>query len=251
MTTTAVHDEIRDEARTGAAPAKPRRRRSPWRALRTAVVLLALIAGAVFGGRYIVQDRLAEQAYVDIGSAVLTAEAIPVGSTSAGVVTELLVAEQDEVREGEVLARVRLTANPAEGPAPVEVLRAPADGRVSATNVEIGGVARAGEPVVTLYDQSELTFQAQVPAEQLPELRLGMIAYLTGPSLDEPITATVERVQPRMLTDAAAPADRLTVVLEPRAEDAARVRTLLPGLPFQATVDTKSATDTTPAVNTA
>jgi multidrug efflux pump subunit AcrA (membrane-fusion protein) len=226
-------------------------RRSPWRAVRTGLVVLALLGGAVAGGRYIVDQRLAEQAYVDLGSAVLTAEAIPVGSANAGVVTELKVADQDRVRAGQELARVRLTANGGNERGPVEVLRAPVAGLVSATNIELGGVARAGEPVVTLYDPSKLTFHAQVWAEDLRKLRLGMTAYVTGPGIDDRITATLDRVQPQVVTDPPMEADRMTVVLVPRAADTATVSTLVPGLPFQATVDTRTAAGTTPAVNTA
>jgi biotin carboxyl carrier protein len=251
METPPTDSEPTDDRPTDGGPDEPTRRRSPWRAIRTGVVVLALLAGAMAGGKYIVDQRLAEQAYVELGSAVLTAEAIPVGSANAGVVTELKVADQDKVREGQELARVRLTANGENGRGPVEVLRAPVAGTVASTTIEVGGVARAGEPVLTLYDQGALTFQARVPAEELRKLRLGMTASITGPGIDGRITATLDRVQPRVVTDPTKPADPLTVVLVPRPADAATVSTLVPGLPFQATVDTRTATGTTPAVNTA
>jgi multidrug resistance efflux pump len=89
-------------------PGHPRLRRF-LRVLRTVVVVTALLAAAVLGANHVIRQRLAAQAFVDIGGAVLTAEAVSVGSPDAGVVTDMKVAEQSQVRAGQELARIMLT----------------------------------------------------------------------------------------------------------------------------------------------
>ncbi|HEV7965884.1 MAG TPA: HlyD family efflux transporter periplasmic adaptor subunit [Actinoplanes sp.] len=243
-----------EPAEATPAPEPPARKahrlRKALLVLRTIVVVLILLAAAVAGGTYIVRQRVADQAFVDAGTAVLTAEPITVGSADAGVVTQVLTAERQSVAAGATLAKVTLTAN--GGPPQVQNLRAPAAGIVTQINVAAGQVARAGEPVVTLYDPAKLAFQVDVPLETLRKLRLGMTAYVTGPGLVGKVATTLQQVEPKV--DAAGPAgssDRLTVVLRPDPAALATVRTLVPGLQFDVVVDTKTAAGRTPAVNSA
>jgi multidrug resistance efflux pump len=258
MTTTKTLEHAPDvpevTAEGPAPPAPTPRTRSLaafLRVLRTFVVVAALLAGAVLGGTYIVDQRMAARTFVDLNGAVLTARPVLVGSADAGVVTQVLVAERDEVTAGQDLALVTLTATGTSPQPEVRVLRAPTAGTVSTVDVEVGGVARAGEPVVTLYDPAELTFQVQVPLTDLRRLRLGMTAYISGPGLGQRITTTLAHVVPRVGKDPLTGSDRLVVVLTPREADVYLVRRLVPGLQFTATVDTKTAAGATPAVNSA
>lgn len=226
-------------------------RRSRLRAVRTFLAVVVLLAGAAFGGTYVVRQRLAARMFVDIGTAVLTADPIPVGSADAGVVTEILVSEQARVIAGQDLAQIRVTANGTSITPQIQILRAPVAGTVSAVNVNAGGVARAGEPVVTLYDQAKITFQAEVPISQLRQLRLGMTAAITGPGIAHAVSATLDHVVPRVGTDPLTGTDRLKVVLVPQPNDVATVSKLVPGLQFNATVNTNTAAGRTPAINSA
>lgn len=204
-------------------------------------------------------NRLADAAYVSLEEAVLTADPLPVGSTGAGVVTEVLVTEQSRVAAGQELARVRL-ARADRGPQ-TETLRAPRAGTVSRIDVAVGGVMRAGEPIVTMYDHTELSFEAKAAEEQLRELRLGMTARINGPGLARPVSATLDHVKPRVGSDPLLDAplteeqkaahERLTVVLVPRTGDVDAVSALVPGLRYTAEVDTRTAVGRTPAVNSA
>jgi multidrug resistance efflux pump len=220
------------------------------RRVRTGAIVLLLLAAASSGGTYLVRQRLAAQAFVDVGDAVLTAGAVPVGTADAGVVTDLLVGEQTKVAAGQELAHVKLTAN-STGQSQVQVLKAPIDGTVSAVNASVGSVARPGEPVITLYDQSKLTFQVKVPVDRLRQLRLGMTAFVSGPGLDARVTTTLDHVVPKVGDAPLTTADQLTVVLVPSPAEVGRVSTLVPGLSFRAVVDTKTAAGATPAVNRA
>jgi hypothetical protein len=241
---------------TAVVPARPERRRNhprltrALRAIRTFIVVVALLAGAAAGGAYVVRQRQAASAFVELGGAVLTADAVPVGSPDAGLVTDVMVTDQSHVAAGQDLAKVTLTAS-GTGKQQVQVLHAPTAGTVSAVNVAVGGVAKPGEPIVTLYDEGELTFQADVAVKDLRRLRVGMTASITGPGLGRRISATLDHVVPKVGGDPLATADRLTVVLVPAANDIATVRTLVPGLRFRTIVDTKTAADGTPAVNSA
>lgn len=259
MTTQMVHHRDVEHHRPLNQPTRPNRPREKnghprlsraLRAARTVIVVLALLAGAVAGGTYVVRERQAADAFVTLGSAVLTADAVPVGSADAGVVTDVLVTEQARVSAGQPLARVRLTADGNREPR-TEVLVAPTAATVSTVNVAAGAVAKPGEPVVTLYDPTKLSFQAQVPVEQLRQLRLGMTASISGPGLDRRISASLDHVVPLVVADPTAAPDQLTVVLVPDGSAATNVSMLVPGLRYRAVVDTKTAAGGTPAVNSA
>jgi multidrug resistance efflux pump len=233
------------------APAAPRHRlRRALSFLRTVVVVLILLAAAVGGGCYVVRHRLADRAFVDAGTAVLTAEPITVGSADAAVVTRMLTSERKSVTAGATLALITVTA---DGSTPkLHELRAPAAGLVTEINVAPGQIARAGEPIVTLYDPAKLVFQVDVPLETLRRLRLGMTAYVTGPGLSGRIATSLQQVRPKVAaSQGAATSDGLTVVLLPDPAVLTTVRTLVPGLRFAVVVDTTTAVGHTPAVNSA
>jgi hypothetical protein len=226
----------RSEQTYTATSNRPSRLRGFLRGLRTTVVVLLLIAAAVAGGTYIARDRLAARAYVELSNAVLTAQPVPVGTAAAGTVSTVDVAPQNQVSAGDQLAEVTVIAP--DGDPEDRVLKAPIDGIISEVNVTTGGVATPGQPVVTMYDPARLTFQASVSVEDLRRLRLG-----------DPIVARLERVVARVGDDPSS--GGFTVVLVPDGSEVNTVRTLVPGLPFTATVDTKTAVGGTPAVNSA
>jgi multidrug resistance efflux pump len=246
MTTTT---EPAVETPAPAAPPKHRLRRALL-VTRTVLMVGVLVTAAVAGGTHIVRQRLAAQNMVDAGTAVLAAEPITVGSADAAVVDRVLTAERRSVTAGTLLATVTLTA---DGGAPrVQELHAPAAGIVTQVNVAPGQIARAGEPIVTLYDPAQLAFQVDVPLETLRKLRLGMTAYVTGPGLPGRLATTLQEVEPKVDTGPpAATTDLLTVVLRPAPAALATVRTLVPGLRFDVVVDTTTAAGRTPAVNSA
>jgi multidrug resistance efflux pump len=255
QTAVATDDSIGDtpalDAAVAEAAGRRPRLRTALRLIRTTLVVLILLAGAVAGGGYIVQQRVAARAFVDAGTAVLTAEPMLVGSADAGVVKETLVSDRQSVTAGAALARITLTANGTSAQPRVQVLRAPTAGIVSDINVAVGGVARAGEPVITLYDPTQLAFLVEVPLETLRQLRLGMTAYISGPGLKGQVSTTLEEVRAKVDNDPFRTSDRLTVVLKPAGVQLDTVRTLVPGLQFDVVVDTKTAVGRTPAVNSA
>jgi multidrug resistance efflux pump len=233
-------------------PPPKRRGRSALRAARTGLVVLILLTAAGAGGTHIVRQRLAERNMVDAGTAVLIAQPIAVGSADAAVVTDMLATERTSVTAGAVLATITLTADGNGETRRVQKLQAPAAGIVTRINVAPGQIARAGEPIVTLYDPAKVAFAVDVPLEKLRKFRLGMTAYVTGPGLAGRITATLEKVEPKVDAGRQTNAeDELTVVLRPDPAARATVRTLVPGLQFAVVVDTTTAVGSTPAVNSA
>jgi multidrug resistance efflux pump len=210
-----------------------------------------LLAGAAVGGTYIVQRRLAAQAFVNVGTAVLTAQPMPVGSADAGVVTDILVKERESVTAGADVAKIMLPPNGTSKEPRTQTLKAPASGIVTDVAVDVGGVARAGEPVITLYDPTKLTFLAEVPLDKLRQLRLGMTTYVEGAGLNHRVATTLQDVVPQVGTDPTPADSKLTVVLVPDRSEMATVQRLVPGLRFDAVADTKTAPGGIQAVNSA
>lgn len=229
---------------------RPRLRRA-LRVIRSATVVLVLLAGAAVGGTYVVQRRLAAQAFVNVGTAVLTAQPMPIGSADAGVVTDILVKERQSVTAGASVAKITLPPNGTSKEPRTQTLKAPAAGIVTDVAVDVGGVARPGEPVITLYDPTKLTFLAEVPLDKLRQLRLGMTTYVDGAGLDHRVATTLQDVVPQVGTDPTPADNKLTVVLVPDRSEMATVQRLVPGLRFDAVADTKTAPGGIQAVNSA
>jgi len=168
---------------------------------------------------------------------VLTAEPMPVGSPDAAVVTSVSVTAGESVRDGATLAVIRLTSS-ADGTQQDVTLTAPTAGRVVGVDAQPGSVVRAGEAVVTLYDPQQLTFQTELPIDDVESLAVGMTATISGPGLSRSVRATVERVVP-VMADTATEGATMTVVLVPVDPDS--VAQLVPGVPLRGTLDTTSA----------
>ncbi len=245
----------RSEQTYRAASGRSRRTRLRGflRGLRTAVIVLILLVAAIVGGTRIAQDRLADRAFLNLGDAVLTAQAVPVGVTQAGSVMDIAVSPQSQVSAGQPLARISVTGP--DGDPATQVLKAPVAGVVSEVNVATGGAATPGQPIITLYDPARLTFQAKASVDDLRRLRLGMRATLAAEDHGESIPARLDRVEPLVENGQSGNGQTssrgFTVVFVPDAGAAQTVRKLVPGLPFTASVDTKTAASGTPAVNSA
>jgi len=221
-----------DPPRAHRAPAKKRTRRS-WTAW---LLLLLVLGGAGYGGYRLVDQRVAASSQLALDRVVLTAVPVPVGSPDAAVVSTVGVAAGQAVTAGTELAVIRLTAT--DGVTDEVTLTAPADGTVVTVDAQPGSVVRAGESVVTLYDPTAMTFETQVPVEDVEGLAAGMTASISGPGLSSPVQATVDRVVP-VIGGAGDTTTTMTVVLVP--VDPAGVAALVPGVPLRGTLDTTSA----------
>ena len=158
-----------------------------------------------------------------------------VGSPDAAVVSAVQVVAGQSVPAGAELATIRLTAT--DGVTDEVTLTAPDVGTVVTVDAQPGSVVRAGESVVTLYDPAAMTFETQVPVEDVEGLAAGMTASISGPGLTSPVQATVDRVLP-VIDGGGTPTTTLTVVLVP--VDPTSVAQLVPGVPLRGTLDTTS-----------
>lgn len=234
----------------GQPEARGRRSRGWFRALSAWLVVLLLVAGSVVGGRALVRQRQEPPASLAVADVLLVAEPVPVGpgdAVSSAVVSAVVVREGQRVAVGQRLATVRF-AEVLRGdrtiPAHTKWLFAPKDAVVVSVDRTPGAVVRPGEQVLSLYFPDELAFHAAVSIADLDSLRVGMSATVEGPGLLSPVPATVSRVMPELgdVPDSG----RVLVALVPH--DAADVERLVPGLPFEATVDLTSAPPGAPAV---
>ena len=210
------------------------------RRLAAVVVLLVVVAGVVFAGERIAEYRLSAARWLDIGQVRLTADPIPIGTATGGVVAAVDVAPQQRVVSGQPLTDVA-TSVLGPGGAPVSsstTLRAPTSGVVVSVDQPAGSVTTNGQPILTMYDPERLNLVGAVSASQLDSIRLGMTAQISGFGLSRPLAARVARVVPAVGPQPSTSSSSMTLVLTP--VDEGSVADLVPGLGFSAKVDSRS-----------
>jgi multidrug resistance efflux pump len=227
----------------GPEPPPPVRaaRSGRLRKWRARLIVLVLLAAAVLLFLRISSSRSTEANRIDLGTVTLTAQPIPIDVPQTGVVTAVSVAAQQRVAAGQKLGTLEVTSTDAQGdPKTSKVsLAAPRAGIVVDLPATVGSTLQPGQPFLQLYDPAQLTFESDVPLEDLPELAPTMLATLKAESLTHTVRARVQRVVPRVGdTDTAAVRNpnALRVVLVPAS--ARDVQGLVPGLRFTGYVDT-------------
>ncbi len=73
---------------------------------------------------------------------------------------------------------------------------APDDGVVSFRSATLGAVGQAGQEMFRIVRQNRLQWRAEVPASDLPSLRVGQKAVVNLPGLDQPLQGQVRVVSP-------------------------------------------------------
>lgn len=235
---------VEDRASSRRGPSGPaprqRKREGAGRTFSAWLIVIGLVAGAVAGGKYVVEERQKPPTSMALSSVVLSAAGIPVGPADAAVVLTTEVAPGDRVREGQVLATLQLAGSlrgdEAVSEEPQKVF-APTDAVVVSIDGHPGSVVRAGEPVVTLYAPEDLAFTTSVTVDQLENLRVGMTGVVHGPAGGEGIPVEIQGIAPKL----GANADLGHLDLRLLPVDPTSVAGLVPGLPFEATVDLTSA----------
>jgi multidrug resistance efflux pump len=229
----------------GPPPAGPppaaRRRGGSLRRWRARLLVLVMLAGAVYGGSQLAHLRSHAAALVHIGTVTLTADPIPVQSDRLGLVTSVRVKAHEQVLAGEELGRMTTLSTNGSGKTvrSTVVLQAPVTGIVSDDPMPVGSALQPGDAFVKLYQPSQLTLVAEVAQQDLPKLAPGMRATLTGAELPTPIQAVVGQAIPRVGNDqSGVTADHIAIQLVPT--DRRLVAQLVPGLRFEGTVDTQS-----------
>jgi multidrug resistance efflux pump len=201
-----------------------------------------MLAAAVFVFLQISGGRVTQASRIDLTTVTLTAQPIPVETPLAGQVTAVSVIAQQRVKEGEKLGTVEITTTNSQGKPVLRdlTLTAPQAGIVIDDPVTVGSTLAPGVPFVELYDPTKLTFVTNVKLLSVPELAPGMVADLKAEGIDRTVKATLQRIVPRVGPDdtSKVPADSLRVVLVPAS--AHEVASLVPGLRFTGTVDTRT-----------
>lgn len=227
------------------AAAAPRPARPPSRGTarkwRARLIVLVLLAAAVGLYVWVSASRATDATHITLGTVTLTAQAIPVETPRAGQVITVSVIAQQQVSAGQKLGTIEVTSTDSQGQPVVSelTLRAPRAGIVIDEPVTMGSTLQPGQPFVSLYDPTKLTFVTDMPLDSLTQIAEGMTARLKAVGTDQTITATVQRIVPRVGTRAATdPVDpkALRMVLVPANNQ--DVRGLIPGMRFTGTVNT-------------
>jgi len=223
-------------------PPPPRRSAGALKRWRARIIVLLMLAAAVFASIRIADVRSHDTTDLPIGTVTLTAQSIPVAPVLPGRVVSVAVKPLQHVVAGQVVAKVLTVTTTGTGgtvESTVE-LRAPVAGIVGEEPAAVGTALQGGQVFVRLYDPTQLTLVATVPLTDIPKLARGMTAVLRGPDIPQPIEAVVDKALPRLSdTQSTVAADHLAIQLTPK--DRGYVTQLVPGLQFSGTVDTKSA----------
>ena len=214
-----------------------------WRAR---VVVLLMIAAAVFAGDKLAHVRHVASGQLGLGTVTLTAAGIPVESVTPGRVVSVSVHAQQRVSAGEQLGTfVTTTTSPSGAPrSKMVVLTAPSDGIVTSDPTPVGTALQSGQPFVQMYDPSRLTFLASVHPADLTRLSRGMVVTLKADGLRQPIKAVVDHAVPQVVQanqvgQTGSSSGPLQLVLVPK--NVQDIGQLVPGLQFTGEVDTTSS----------
>jgi len=231
-----------EEPRAVPEPAARRPKRGRLRKWRARLIVLVLLAAAVALFVRISTNRAADAAHIDLGTVTLTAQAIPVEVSQAGLVTAVSITAQQRVVARQKLGTVDVATTDSDGDPKITKVNvtAPQAGIVVDMPVTVGSTIGPGQPFVELYDPAQVTFEAKMPLEDLPDIAPSMVATLETEGIDRKVHATVQRVVPRV-GSATTPDDnprRMTVVLVPATAN--DVQGLVPGMRFTGYVDTRT-----------
>jgi multidrug resistance efflux pump len=183
-----------------AIPSGPRPKARRWIVLP--LLLLALAAGVVFGGRYLSDRAL----HVSTENALITGALIQVGSLNAGRVHNVGVDIGDRVTVDQVVATVAVPASLGTTPAGTAkmgflgttdqqvTVRSPINGVVAARSCNPGDTVAVGQSLLTVIDPTQLWVQAQIEETQIERVRPGQPVEVSVDTLRRKIPGRVVAV---------------------------------------------------------
>lgn len=186
--------------------------------------------------------RLTNIDIVHVRDGVLTAQPVPLSPTTPATVERLYVdaghLPSGVLAAGTPIARLRSPVADAWGSTSMD-LAVPFDARFVSVDTLEGAVTLPGTPVATVYDPMKMYVIVTVRPDVLDQLRRGMRAKLSSPVLDHDIDGTVVAAVPLLGTDQnPSREDYVNVRIQPDEDD---IRDLVPGIKFDAAIDTTSA----------
>lgn len=186
------------------APADPPVRRRKVARIVVPIVLVILLAAAVFG----FNAWRNSQAFVSTDNAQITGQPVQVGSMNAGRVDAVFPAIGSLVHKGDVVAQVALPSQIGTvqngtpkmgflGASDTRVdVAAPFDGVVIATPVAQGATVQVGQAIVTLIDPTQLWVNANVEETNISRVKAGQTVTVHVDSLGADVPGRVESVTP-------------------------------------------------------
>lgn len=158
-----------DQPTTDRTAGPPRRRRTLKRSARIALIvilILALIAGALFAISYFLNARN----YVSTDNAQVDGDKIMINAPVSGTLEDWRIGVGSVVRKDEVLGRIKILGGFAQ---PLMNIRAPADGTVAVDNGVPGTFVTTGTQLAVAYNLDQVYVTARVDETDLNAVRLG------------------------------------------------------------------------------
>ncbi|MFD2229427.1 efflux RND transporter periplasmic adaptor subunit [Alkalimarinus sediminis] len=167
--------------------AEKNRYKSDLAALESEQSLLEIAKRSVERQRKLAKSNLTSQELIDNSSNKLELQALSVNSRKLSIADHTSRLNQLEAK----LARAKANVSNAELDLSRTKITAPYDGQITQVNVSPGGRVRPGEPIVELYDSSQIEVRAQIPDKSI---NLVKSALKNGEPLKASITIYGEEV---------------------------------------------------------
>ncbi len=176
--------------------------------LGAAGLILAIVGASVFGFDQWSKSDLSGR-FVSTNNAQVVADLIQVGSINAGRIIVMHVDVGTSVMEGRVIATVDIPAVISRSEITdtskmgfrdvqdqlAEVV-APRSGVIAARWVKQGDTVPAGQPIVTLMDQSRVWIEANIDEKKIGRVRPGQLVEIEITGRDGKLAGRVETVSP-------------------------------------------------------
>ncbi len=160
--------------------AEKNRYRSDLAALKSEQSLLQIAKRSVERQRKLEKSNLTSQELIDNSSNKLELQALSVNSRQLSIADHTSRLNQLDAK----LSRAKANVLNAELDLSRTLITAPYNGQITQVNVSPGGRVRPGEPIVELYDSSQIEVRAQIPDKSINLVRSSL-------KIGEPLKASI------------------------------------------------------------
>lgn len=138
--------------------------------------------------------------FLNSDDALVTGSLVRIAAPASGQISDLFIDTGDLVKKGDALATVKVVSSaPASAGLPsvprvLARVTSPVSGTIAARNVSVGDTVAAGQVIATVVDQTSLWVVLNVIETRVTELKPGMAADISVPSVNQTFRGRVAEI---------------------------------------------------------